>query len=142
AFIQASVLDLYDPDRARNLLFNGEIRSWGDFYTALREVLAQRAAMQGAGIHILTETLTSPTMADQVQRIQKLYPAIKWHQWEPVGPHNARAAAAQAFGQPTNTYYNVANANVIVSLDSDFLAAGPAAFRYARQFAGRRRVRG
>jgi MoCo/4Fe-4S cofactor protein with predicted Tat translocation signal len=140
--LQASVLDLYDPDRSTNVLFNGEIRSWGDFYTNLREVLAQQATKQGAGIHILTETITSPTIADQLQRIQKLYPAVKWHQWEPAGPHSARAGGAQAFGQPVNTYYNVANANVIVSLDSNFLADGPAAFRYAREFAARRRVRG
>ena len=43
--------------------------------------------------------------------------------------------------QPVNTYYNLANANVVVSLDSDFLASGPASLRYARQFAARRRVR-
>jgi MoCo/4Fe-4S cofactor protein with predicted Tat translocation signal len=142
AFLQASVLGLYDPDRMQNVLFEGEVRPWGDFYGSLREVLAQQAPKQGAGIRVLTETITSPTMADQLARIQKLYPASKWYQWEPAGPHSARAGAAQAFGQPVNTYYNVANANVIVSLDSDFLAMGPASFRYARQFAARRRVRG
>ncbi len=140
--LQASVLDLYDPDRSTNVLLNGEVRSWSDFYTTLREVLAQQTVKQGAGIHILTETITSPTIADQLQRIQKQYPALKWRQWEPAGPHSARAGAAQAFGQPVNTYYNVIGADVIVSLDADFLAEGPAAFRYAREFAGRRRVRG
>ncbi|MBV8902103.1 MAG: 4Fe-4S dicluster domain-containing protein, partial [Acidobacteriia bacterium] len=142
ALLQASVLDLYDPDRSTNVLFQGEIRSWSDFYTNLRAVLAGQAAKQGAGIHILTETITSPTAADQLQRIQKLYPAVKWHQWEPAGPHSARAGAALAFVQPVNTYYDVSKANVIVSLDSDFLATGSAGFRYARQFAARRRVRG
>src|SRR5215470_4969230 len=102
AFLQASVLQLYDPDRSQSVLFEGEIRSWGDFYTALREVLGQQDAKKGAGIHILTETITSPTIADQLQRVRKLYPAMKWHQWEPVGPHNERAGARQAFGQPVN----------------------------------------
>ena len=142
AFLQASVLQLYDPDRSQSVLLEGEIRSWGDFFTALREVLNQQDAKKGAGIHILTETITSPTLADQLQQVQKLYPAMKWHQWEPVGPHNERAGALQAFGQQVNTYYNVANANVIVSLDADFLSTGPASLRYARQFALRRRVRG
>jgi MoCo/4Fe-4S cofactor protein with predicted Tat translocation signal len=141
AFLQASVLQLYDPDRAQSVLFEGEIRAWGDFFTALREVLNQQDAKKGAGIHILTETVTSPTIADQMAQVQKLYPAMKWHQWEPVGPHNERAGATQAFGQQVNTYYNVANADVIVSLDADFLATGPASLRYARQFALRRRVR-
>ena len=45
-----------------------------------------------------------------------------------------------AFGQPVNTYYDLAKANVVVSLDSDFLASGAGSLRYARQFASRRRV--
>ena len=142
AFAQASVLQLYDPDRSQSVLFEGEQRSWGDFYSALRENLALQADKKGAGIRILTETVTSPSLADQIRQIQTSYPSAKWHQWEPAGAHNSRAAAAQTFGQPVNTYYDVAAANVIVSLDSDFLASGPASFRYARQFAGRRRVRG
>ena len=82
-------------------------------------------------------------MADQFkQPFRSCIPAAKWHQWEPAGPHSARAGATQAFGQPVNTYYDLANANVVVSLDSDFLASGPASLRYARQFAARRRVRG
>ncbi|HEV3331366.1 MAG TPA: TAT-variant-translocated molybdopterin oxidoreductase [Bryobacteraceae bacterium] len=142
SFAQASVLQLYDPDRSQTVMFEGELRDWGAFYGAVREVLAAQAASRGAGIRILTETTTSTVIADQIKQIQALYPAAKWHQWEPAGPHNARAAAMQAFGQPTNTYYDVAKANVIVSLDADFLASGVASLRYARQFAARRRVRG
>ncbi len=139
-FSQASVLDLYDPDRAQAVSFQGEIRGWNDFTGALLEMLAAQKAKNGAGIRILTETVTSPTLAGQIQTIQKLYPAAKWHQWEPAGPHSARAAALQTFNQPVNTYYNLEHANVVVSLDSDFLASGAASLRYARQFSRRRRV--
>ncbi len=141
-YSQASVLQLYDPDRAQAVTFNGEIRGWGDFLTTIREMVTAQKAVNGAGIRILTETITSPTIADQLRTIQKALPSAKWHQWDPAGPHSARAAAVQAFGQPVNTYYNLANAKVIVSLDSDFLASGPGYLRYARQFAARRRVRG
>ena len=81
-------------------------------------------------------------MADQLRSALKLYPGAKWHQWEPAGRHSERAAASLAFAEPVNTYYNLANAKVIVSLDSDFLAAAHASLRYSRQFAARRRVRG
>ena len=141
-FSQASVLQLYDPDRLQALTFESDIRGWDEFYGALRIALAAQKAKDGAGLRILTETVTSPTMADQFRRIQQAYPAMKWHQWEPAGPHSARAGASTVFGQPVNTYYNLANANVVVSLDSDFLASGTASLRYARQFASRRRVRG
>ena len=142
SFSQASVLQLYDPDRMATVTNSGEVRSWGMFYGALREILAEQKASGGAGIRILTETVTSPTMADQLRRIRQLFPAMKWHQWEPAGPHSARAGAVMAFGQPVNTYYDLSNANVVVSIDSDFLASGPGSLRYARQFAARRRVRG
>ena len=141
SYSQGSVLGLYDPDRMQSLTFNDEVRSWGGFFGALREALAQQGTKGGAGLRILTETVTSPTMAAQMAAIQKLYPQAKWHQWEPAGAHSARAGAAMAFGAPVNTYYNVANANVIVALDADFLSMGPASFRYAREFAARRRVR-
>ena len=140
AFSQASVLQLYDPDRSQAITLEGEIRSWGAFLGTLRDALGPQKGKGGAGIRILTETVTSPSMAAQLAAIQKLYPAAKWHQWEPAGPHSARAAASLAFGEPVNTYYNLANANVIVSLDSDFLASGAGNLRYARQFAARRRV--
>ena len=140
AFSQASVLGLYDPDRSQALTYGGEIRSWGAFLGALTDALAAQKGKGGAGIRILTETVTSPTTAAQIRAVTQLYPAAKWHQWEPAGAHSARAAASQAFGQPVNTYYNLANADVIVSLDSDFLASGPGYLRYARQFSARRRV--
>src|SRR5581483_2037380 len=142
AYAQASVLQLYDPDRAQALTFEGEIRGWGDFLGSIREALAQQKLKNGAGIRILTETVTSPTMADQFATIKKLYPGAKWHQWEPAGAHNARAGAMQAFGSNINAYYDFSKANVIVSLDADFLASGPGCLRYARQFAARRRVQG
>jgi len=141
-FLQASVLQVYDPDRSQNPSFEGKTRSWDDFHGILRQAMTQQAAKRGTGIRIFTETITSPTIADQFHQIQKDFPGAKWHAWDPAGAHGARAGAVHAFGQPVNTYYDVAAADVIVSLDSDFLASGPAALRYARQFAARRRVRG
>src|SRR5436190_21892155 len=139
-FSQAAVLQLYDPDRLQAPVLQGEIRSWDAFLGSLRGILEAQKTKNGAGIRILTETVTSPALADQIRSVQKLYPGAKWHQWEPAGPHSARAAAVQAFGEPVNTYYDFLKANVIVSLDSDFLAQGAGSLRYARQFSRRRRV--
>ena len=46
----------------------------------------------------------------------------------------------KAFGQPANTYYDLTKADIVVSLDADFLSTGAGNLRYARQFASRRRV--
>jgi MoCo/4Fe-4S cofactor protein with predicted Tat translocation signal len=141
-YSQASVLQLYDPDRSRALTFQGEVATWGGFYSNLRGLLADQQTKKGAGIRILTETVGSPSTADLLAQIKTLYPESKWHQWEPAGAHGARAGAMQAFASPVATHYNFLNANVVVSLDSDFLGSGPGWLRYAREFSAKRRVTG
>ena len=97
---------------------------------------------EGRGASLPHCATTSPTLADQIRVLLKKFPAAHWHRFEPTGAFSARAAAQLAFGEPVNTYYRLADADVILSLDADFLCAGPASVRYARDFADRRRVRG
>ncbi|MGZ7080169.1 MAG: 4Fe-4S dicluster domain-containing protein, partial [Thermoanaerobaculia bacterium] len=68
-------------------------------------------------------------------------PGMKWHQWEPAGRDNVREGARLAFGSYVNPIYDFRKANVVVSLDADFLSDGPGHLRYARDFMSRRRVR-
>src|ERR1700685_2738244 len=138
-FTQASILGLYDPDRSQSVVSMGDQRSWQTFGSALRGPLSAQKALQGAGIRILTPTISSPTLADQLRNFLKLYPQAKWHVYEPVNRDNALEGAKLAFGQPVETRYDFEKADVIVSLDADFLYAGfPGNVRYIRDFAKRR----
>jgi MoCo/4Fe-4S cofactor protein with predicted Tat translocation signal len=138
-FSQASILGMYDPDRSQTLTYLGNIRSWGSLVEAMRAPLSIQKSLQGAGIRILTPTVSSPTLADQLQSFLKLYPQAKWHVYEPVNRDNVLEGAKLAFGQPVETQYKLENADVILSLDADFLYAGfPGFTRYARDFAKRR----
>jgi molybdopterin-containing oxidoreductase family iron-sulfur binding subunit len=139
---QADILNLYDPDRSRTLTYLGEIRTWPDFTAALRSALDAQKASRGAGVRVLTETVTSPTLGAQLAGILRELPAAKWHQWEPGGGHSRRAGALLAFGRPTDTRYDFTQANVVLSLDSDFACAGPGAQRYIRDFTSTRRLDG
>src|SRR5712691_714931 len=73
-FSQASILGMYDPDRSQTLTYLGDVRTWGDLVNALRAPLNIQKSLQGAGIRILTPTISSPTLADQLQSLLKLYP--------------------------------------------------------------------
>jgi MoCo/4Fe-4S cofactor protein with predicted Tat translocation signal len=138
-FAQAHVLGLYDPDRSQSVTSMGDQRSWQSFLTAIRGPLGAQKALQGAGIRILTPTISSPTLADQLRNFLKLYPQAKWHVYEPVNRDNVLEGAKLAFGQPVETRYDFEKADVIVSLDADFLYAGfPGNVRYIRDFAKRR----
>jgi MoCo/4Fe-4S cofactor protein with predicted Tat translocation signal len=140
AFTQASILTLYDPDRPQVLSHQGRIRAWSEFLGAVDQLRDQQQSTKGAGLRILTETVTSPTLADQIRSLLKQFPNAKWHQYEPTGRDSARQGSRLAFGQYVNTYYRLDKADVILALDSDFLCYGPGSLRYARDFADKRRV--
>ena len=137
---QASILNLYDPDRAKTVSFAGSLRTWSEFSQAAQAAAADIKAANGAGFRILTGTITSPTLADQLQGILKLYPQAKWHQWESAIGDGVREGGKLAFGRYVNTVYRPERAEVILSLDSDFLASGPGHIRYMRQFYRRRKL--
>jgi MoCo/4Fe-4S cofactor protein with predicted Tat translocation signal len=138
-FAQASILTMYDPDRSQSVTELGDQRSWQSFVAALRGPLAAQKALQGAGIRILTPTISSPTLADQLRNFLRIYPQAKWHVYDPVNRDNVLEGAKLAFGQPVETRYDFSKADVIVSLDADFLYAGfPGNVRYIRDFAARR----
>jgi molybdopterin-containing oxidoreductase family iron-sulfur binding subunit len=138
-FAQASLLTMYDPDRSQTVNSLGDVRSWQAFLTAVRGPLTAQKGLQGAGIRILTPTISSPTLADQLRNFLKIYPQAQWHVWEPLNRDNVLEGAKMAFGQPVETRYDFSKADVVVSLDADFLYAGfPGNARYIRDFAARR----
>jgi molybdopterin-containing oxidoreductase family iron-sulfur binding subunit len=138
-YAQASILNLYDPDRSENVLNLGDIATWSELVRFLQQPLNAQQAKRGAGIRILSQSFSSPTLADQKQQLLKRFPEAKWHFYEPVNRDNVYAGAQMAFGQPVETTYKLDAADVIVSLDADFLYAGfPGMTRYARDFAKRR----
>jgi MoCo/4Fe-4S cofactor protein with predicted Tat translocation signal len=142
AYAQASILDLYDPDRAQTTTNNGDMRSWPQFVESAQAEAAAIRSENGAGFRILTGTITSTLVADEIQTLLKLYPQAKWHQWEPAVSDGGREGAKLAFGRYLNTVYRVEKADVILSLDADFLASGPGNVRYMKEFYRRRKLTG
>ena len=138
-FAQASLLGLYDPERAQTVTQAGQIRTWDAFIAALQQKLDHFRA-NGESLRILTETVTSPTLADLINQVLMKYPGSRWHQWEPINQDHSRIGSRLAFSEYVDTQYRFADADVIVSLDSDFLTWQPGNLRYAREFARRRKI--
>jgi MoCo/4Fe-4S cofactor protein with predicted Tat translocation signal len=139
-FQQASILTMYDPDRAQAVTKAGYIDSWVAFQADVASRREAAAVSNGNGLRILTETVTSPTLTAGINAILKEFPGAKWHQYEVGARHSAHEGGMLAFGRPVNTIYNFSQADVVVSIDADFLACGPGNLRHARQFADKRRV--
>ncbi|MBI4459620.1 MAG: molybdopterin oxidoreductase, partial [Acidobacteria bacterium] len=138
-FSQASLLTLYDPDRSGPVTFRSDVRPWNALLNEIRTPLERQRLRRGAGLRLLTETVVSPTLALQIRNLLREFPEARWHQYEPVNRDAARRGARQAFGRDVNTVLRVEKADVILSLDADFLSGGAGRLRYAREFASRRR---
>jgi molybdopterin-containing oxidoreductase family iron-sulfur binding subunit len=145
-FAQASLLDLYDPDRSKVPTHRGTTVAVDDAIRAVRKALEQQRGKRGAGLRILTETVTSPALAAEITALLNDLPDARWAIYDPCGLDNVREGARRAFSKDkapanVNVVYDFTKADVVVSLDADFLSVGPGHVRYCRDFATRRKVR-
>lgn len=138
-FGQAEALSLYDPDRSQTVKSGGRIRTWEAFLSALKEALA--SLKYGSRLKILTGPSTSPSVARAIRAITRKYPGAVWHRYAPFGGENETRGIRLAYGKAFALKHRLADADVILSLGSDFLGPGPASLPYIREFASRREVR-
>jgi molybdopterin-containing oxidoreductase family iron-sulfur binding subunit len=149
-FSQASILNLYDPDRAPTITHMGSPKPWGEFLKAMSLHVGNPAGtpegiqrkLQGAGIRFLTGATSSPTLGWQMKEVLRQFPQARWHRYEAVHRDNARAGSKLAFGAVYDSIYKFAAADVVVSLDADFLSGAwfPGFVGYARDYMSRRKM--
>ncbi|MDQ3633421.1 MAG: TAT-variant-translocated molybdopterin oxidoreductase [Acidobacteriota bacterium] len=137
---QASLLNLYDPDRSKEILNRGTPKTWQIFMQEVRAKVEENRGNGGAGIRFLTETVTSPTLIDQFKRVLQELPNAKWIQYEPVNNDNAMAGAKMAFGSPAQAVYKFDQAERILSLDADIFSKFNV--RYIKDFSKGRSLAG
>jgi molybdopterin-containing oxidoreductase family iron-sulfur binding subunit len=137
--MQASILSLYDPRRAQTIVGGGQIATWEGFIAALYRRRNDLIARHGDGLRILTGAITSPSLAVQLAQLQQTFPAMRWHQWEPLHRDNEFAAAQRSFGQNVERVFNLTKAERIFGIESDLISAAPGSLAYARHFAAARR---
>jgi MoCo/4Fe-4S cofactor protein with predicted Tat translocation signal len=136
---QASVLDLYDPERATAHTKQGDTLST----TQVNDLLAninKTYAGSGEGLAFLADESASPTRARLVAKLKTQFPKAIWAEYEPVQDEPPVAAAQAAFGRNVKPLYRFAKARRILSLDADFFHAESGALYYSRDFAKGRRV--
>jgi molybdopterin-containing oxidoreductase family iron-sulfur binding subunit len=140
-FAQASILNLYDPDRATTVTHMGDPHPWAEFVGSIRVPIEAQKELKGAGLRFLTGAISSPTLASQMHAILQMYPQAKWHRYDSVHRDSVRAGSKMAFGAYYDPQYKFDAAAVVVSLDADFLSGAwfPGFVRYSRDFmAGRK----
>ena len=135
---QALVLDLYDPRRLSGFKRERRDLSWTAVLAELSALAAAHEKDQGARLRFLVEPTSSPTLADLRRRVLERFPKARFDAWTALGDRDAREGARIAFGRPLEAVLALADADVILSLESDFLAVEGDHLRHAREFAARR----
>ncbi len=99
ALVQASVLGLYDPDRSQSVTLKGAPKSWSDFVTAWGQLAQAHAADGGAGLGVLCESFSSPTLARLASELRAAYPRVQWATYDAVSDENRLAGLRRATGR-------------------------------------------
>jgi Fe-S-cluster-containing dehydrogenase component/anaerobic selenocysteine-containing dehydrogenase len=138
---QATILDLYDPERSTTPRTGDQPATWAEFESQLAAKLAGFDADQGARLRLLMTPTLSPSVLRMRAALAQRFPKARVHTWSAVSESNFREGARIAFGTPVNTLYSYERARVIVSLDSDFLQTESGNVRATKQFSTGRRLR-
>ncbi|KQP72924.1 molybdopterin oxidoreductase [Methylobacterium sp. Leaf113] len=137
---QASVLGLYDPFRSQAVQHLGRPSAWAAFRGALLPRLTTLRETGGAGFHLLTGPVTSPSLAAGIARLRAAYPGLRWHVAETVPRTGLYEGARQAYGRPLETQIRFDRAHTLVALDGDFLEVGPGQVGLSRRWIEARRA--
>ena len=138
--VQASVLGLYDPDRSQSVAQRGTRKTWNDFVTAWGQLSEAHAADGGAGLAVLSESFSSPTLARLVSELRARYPRLQWATYDAVSDESRLAGLRLATGRDLDLMLRFDRASVILALDADPLLTDPEMIRHARGFADGRRA--
>jgi molybdopterin-containing oxidoreductase family iron-sulfur binding subunit len=138
--IQASLLGLYDPDRSQSISLKGAPKSWNDFVTAWQALSEAHAADGGAGLAIISESFSSPTLARLLARLRERYPKLHWAVYDAISDEHRLAGLRQAAGRDLDLMLRFDRASVILCLDADPLLTDPEMIRHARGFAAGRQA--
>ncbi len=149
-FAQASILELYDPDRSRVVTKDGAESTWDAwdlFFTGAMDATGKRSngfvdglrAANGLGVAFLVEATSSPSVALIREQLTGNFKDAEWFEYESVSRDNEIAGAKLALGRALRPQYDASKADVIVSFDSDFFSAHPAQIKHNRDWATKRR---
>jgi Fe-S-cluster-containing dehydrogenase component len=140
-FMQASVLDLYDPDRSRGILHDVKPADWAAFVQFWQGLEGKFQSKGGQGLAILSESFSSPTLFRLREAFLQRFPKATWTAYDPISDENIFEGIRVATGQSLRPVYHLDKAKVILALDCDFVGLESDAVRNASGFAAGRTVR-
>ncbi len=143
AYIQASILGLYDPDRARGddgvVLRRGEKGAtavqWADADQYAADLVKSAEANGGKAFAVLVSPTQSPSVVRMLKALRDRLPQMTLCRFDGVHGDVMRVATKNAIGSSSKQLLELDKASVVLSFESDFLGAGPGCVRNSKKFA-------
>ena len=139
---QASILNLYDPDRSDSLRQTegrqSFTRSWQEFEAFVDTHFSALRAKGGEGFRILAEPTSSMTTRALYRKVAEQFPKAKIHHYAALSRANESAGTKLAFGEELSVHYDLSQARILATFDEDLLSSHPESLRHARDFASGR----
>ena len=121
SLIQAEMLNMYDPDRAKKVLYNSKESDWNTFVANWQILHKEFVQSKGKGLAIVSKSFVSPTLYRLYEQFNKNFPEAEWIAYEAVSDQNIYSGMQLAFGRSVQPIYDYSKAKVVLALDSDFL---------------------
>jgi len=142
SFSQAALLNLYDPDRSREILQldrdGKNLRAWDDFAEFMTPLSQQLRDSGGKGVRVLAERSSSLCRKRLFTKLAANWPQAKFVEHEPCSRSNEHLGAKLAFGEAYKSVYDLSRANVVFAIDSDLFDFHPQAVSLIRAWSERR----
>ena len=136
AFSQASTIEMYDPDRARGVKYDGKKVDWSEYLKFAKDINKG----DGKGLAVLMQESSSPTIKSIQNDFKTKFPSASWVSYESVNNENLYKGIEKAFSKKLQPIYRLENAQIIVSLGSDFLGVDDNNIYNTRKFAQNRDI--
>jgi molybdopterin-containing oxidoreductase family iron-sulfur binding subunit len=140
AFMQASILNLYDPDRSNKVINNAAEKKWTDFLSYWKQVHQGFLDNRGTGLAVLSGSFSSPTLVKIADEFRSKFENAKWVTYEAVNNEHIYTGIEIATGKTYQHEYKFENAEVVLSLDADFLYSESENVKNAIGFSKRRDI--
>ena len=136
---QASILSLYDDNRYRNPLINGEKTNWENIDNEIITQL-EKLSQSKEKVALVSPSIISPSTQKVIDRFVKKYPNVKYISYDVNSCAAMLDANRESFQKAFIPNYLFDKPELIVGVNADFLGSWLSPVEYTRQYVTNRKV--
>ena len=136
SYVQASILDLYDPDRLKSPMHNSKSVSLTNLKNNFTPLTGD-----GSGVAVLSGSFNSPTTKRLYDKFNKKFSKSTWTTFDLKSQENQISGLAYSTKKEVLPIYHFDKSNIILSIESDFLGNDQNSIHNQKTFSKSRKIK-